>query len=113
MNTTVVHVRTAPFDVYIGRAQTRAADARCHEESPFANPFPITRELVAKLGEVRARDHVIEKYRRHLLNCLEQDPGTWIPRLRELKGKRLGCWCKPQKCHGDIVAEFADLQVET
>lgn len=95
----------AQFDVYIGRAAPRARDARCHEESPFANPF--------RVGQDGTREEVIELYRRHLLDCLEKDPGTWIPRLRELKGKRLGCWCKPEKCHGDVVARFADLQVET
>jgi hypothetical protein len=26
----------------------------------------------------------------------------------ELKGKTLGCWCKPEACHGDILAELAD-----
>jgi Domain of unknown function (DUF4326) len=26
----------------------------------------------------------------------------------ELKDKRLGCWCKPEKCHGVILAEIAD-----
>jgi len=26
----------------------------------------------------------------------------------ELKDKRLGCWWKPAKCHGDILAEIAD-----
>ena len=23
--------------------------------------------------------------------------------LLELKGKTLGCWCKPEDCHGDIL----------
>ncbi len=111
MKTVVVNVKTSPFDVYIGRAATRASDPRCHEESPFANPFALTRELVTKLGEKAARVQVIEQYRRHLLKCIEDDAGTWIPRLRELKGKRLGCWCKPAACHGDVVAEFAELMV--
>jgi hypothetical protein len=26
----------------------------------------------------------------------------------ELKGKVLGCWCKPDACHGDVLAELAD-----
>ena len=26
----------------------------------------------------------------------------------ELKGKTLGCWCKPKKCHGDILLEIAN-----
>ena len=23
-----------------------------------------------------------------------------------VKGKRLGCWCKPNKCHGDIIIKL-------
>jgi hypothetical protein len=26
----------------------------------------------------------------------------------ELKGKTLGCRCKPNTCHGDVLAELAD-----
>jgi hypothetical protein len=29
--------------------------------------------------------------------------------LAELKGKRLGCFCHPQPCHGDVLAELAEL----
>jgi hypothetical protein len=28
--------------------------------------------------------------------------------LHELKGKRLGCYCKPKRCHGDFLANLAD-----
>jgi hypothetical protein len=31
-----------------------------------------------------------------------------IAALGELRGKVLGCWCKPALCHGDVLAEFAD-----
>ena len=26
--------------------------------------------------------------------------------LHELEGKTLGCWCKPEKCHGDILIKL-------
>jgi hypothetical protein len=28
--------------------------------------------------------------------------------LVELKGKTLGCWCKPKTCHGDILVKLAN-----
>jgi hypothetical protein len=28
--------------------------------------------------------------------------------LSELRGKILVCWCKPEACHGDVLAELAD-----
>ena len=27
----------------------------------------------------------------------------------KLKGKTLGCFCKPYPCHGDIIAEYLNL----
>ncbi|EKM24802.1 hypothetical protein VCHENC03_0853 [Vibrio sp. HENC-03] len=27
-------------------------------------------------------------------------------KVYELAGKRLGCFCKPQSCHGDVLADF-------
>ena len=29
-------------------------------------------------------------------------------RIHALKGKRLGCFCKPYPCHGDIIKEYLD-----
>jgi len=31
-----------------------------------------------------------------------------IAAIPELKGKVLGCWCKPKACHGNFLAELAD-----
>jgi hypothetical protein len=30
--------------------------------------------------------------------------------LLELKGKRLGCLCKPKMCRGDVIAEWLDRE---
>jgi hypothetical protein len=27
-------------------------------------------------------------------------------RVHELAGKRLGCFCKPALCHGDVLADY-------
>jgi hypothetical protein len=72
------------FDVYIGRP------------SKWGNPF--------KIGKDGSREEVIQKYRQWIL-----DNRTLIAQLAtELKGKTLGCWCKPNTCHGDVLAELAD-----
>lgn len=78
----VVHCKRAPYDVYIGRP------------SKWGNPF-----VIGKDGD-RAR--VIQKYREWLI----QQPNL-MAALPELKGKTLGCWCSPQACHGDVLAEMA------
>ena len=33
---------------------------------------------------------------------------TSLARIQELEGKVLGCWCKPQDCHGDVLVELID-----
>ena len=76
----VVHCKKSTYDVYIGRP------------SKWGNPFEI--------GVDGTREEVIVKYREYLLSNkhLMND-------LHELKGKTLGCWCKPHPCHGDVIAE--------
>jgi hypothetical protein len=36
---------------------------------------------------------------------LDNDP-QMVNKLLKLKGKKLGCWCKPDKCHGDILLKL-------
>ncbi len=88
--TKVVHSRCEPYDVYIGRP------------SKWGNPFSHRLGTLARY-RVRTREEAIERY------------GEWVtaqPQLMaalpELRGKVLGCWCKPQACHGDVLARLAD-----
>lgn len=83
MTTTVVHCKKEPFDIYIGRP------------SRWGNPFVI--------GEDGTREEVIALYREYVLMRADL-----IRALPELKDKVLGCWCHPQSCHGDVLAELAD-----
>lgn len=80
IKTKVVHCKKEPFDVYIGRP------------SKWGNPFQI--------GKDGNREEVIEKYKQYLLSRPDL-----ISSLHELKGKTLGCWCKPKPCHGDVLVE--------
>jgi hypothetical protein len=77
----VVNRHKEPFDLYIGRGTL------------WGNPF--------KIGVDGTREEVIDKYRRYVLNSPEI-----LSRLCELKGKKLGCSCKPYKCHGDVLVEL-------
>ena len=84
MKTAVVDCRREPYDVYIGRP------------SIFGNPF--------RIGPDGTRAEVIEKYRADVL-----DRPLLVKTIRrELRGKRLGCYCAPQPCHGDVLAEIAE-----
>lgn len=57
-----------------------------------------------KIGVHGDRAVVIEGYRQYLIAF----PQIVEAARRELKGKILGCWCKPLPCHGDILARVAD-----
>ena len=50
------------------------------------------------------REEVIRKYRYDFQynKFINIDPS----RVHELHGKRLGCFCAPAPCHGDVLAEF-------
>ena len=79
--TRVVNKYHEDYDVYIGRG------------SKWGNPYVI--------GKNGNREEVIKQYEEwfqgqtHLLDSLE-----------ELRDKTLGCFCKPQSCHGDILIKY-------
>ncbi len=85
-------------DVYIGR--------RCEKggwnlkQSKWANPFKV------KDYGLKEACKKYKKYKKYVLNNKEL-----MDSLSELKGKRLGCWCKKKPtdlCHGDILLELID-----
>lgn len=50
------------------------------------------------------REEVIRKYKYDFDH--EMFPNKEKSQVYKLAGKRLGCFCKPQTCHGDILAEY-------
>ncbi len=93
MKTTVVNIRRQEYDVYIGRAQGNGHDGY------FGNSFTVIRD--------GGREKAIAAYREYFLNRLKVD-SEFAKRVQELKGKRLGCFCKPENCHGYVIAEYLD-----
>lgn len=88
----VVNKYKEPYDVYIGRG------------SPLGNPFQIN----DKIGETR--EVVIEKFRQWLLVAVK-DGRISLAYLASLNGKTLGCFCKPQPCHGDVIVRAVEWAV--
>ena len=92
----VVNCKHERYDVYIGRKNTM------HH---YGNPF-----VVGTHGDAFK---CVSKYRRWLTTNayphLEPERKKWIlSRLRSLKGKTLGCWCKEPPCHGYVLLELAE-----
>jgi len=51
-----------------------------------------------------SREEVIRKYKYDFDN--DMFPNKKKSEVYKLAGKRLGCFCKPQACHGDVLADF-------
>jgi hypothetical protein len=94
VKTKVVHVSRQKYDVYIGRGK----DPISGIEGKWGNPFII--------GKDGTRKEVIQKYREWIVKQPEL-----MASLGELKGKRLGCWCGNQACHGDVLVELVDVEI--
>lgn len=79
----VVHCKKEKYDVYVGRP------------SKWGNPYIIGRD--------GTREECIRKFRNFLVRSPEL-----LEALPDLRGKTLGCFCKPSACHGDILMELAN-----
>ena len=86
MPTVVVNLYKAPFDVKIMRP------------SIYGNPY--------KIGPHGNRERVIDLYRTYL----QKHPDLIEMGRLQLKGKILGCCCKPLACHGDVWVEILDRE---
>jgi hypothetical protein len=98
--TRVIHYRDrGQYDpariVYIGRAM----GWQRLRKSKWANLY--------KIGENGDRERCIDLYRRWLDHWLADTPGL-TDELAALQGKVLMCWCRPDPCHGDVLAEYAE-----
>jgi hypothetical protein len=96
MKTKVVHCKQEPYDVYIGRGNN----------SIWGNPFTHIndRKTLAKFI-VKDRHEACLAYLEYITNGAGKH---LLPHLKELKGKTLGCWCKPQECHGDVLKQLIE-----
>jgi len=82
--TKVVNVKDEDYDVYIGKG------------TKWGNIF--------REGVDGTREEVIVKYDKDIRNK------PWLIHEigHELKGRILGCHCKPLPCHGDILVKLAE-----
>jgi len=53
------------------------------------------------------RETVIEAYYKYFYDRIRKDP-EFHRKVLGLKNKKLGCWCKPKACHGDVIVEYLE-----
>lgn len=75
-------------------AETNGLYVRCDRFSDFGNPFEMDKD-----GD---RDEVCDNYKEYYLPFKP----SIHKQLLKLKGKALGCWCAPLRCHCDTLIEL-------
>jgi NOL1/NOP2/fmu family ribosome biogenesis protein len=100
-NTQVVHCKRDYVNVYIGR--------KLNTQKHYGNPF--SHKNLPHTIKCNTREESIENFRRWMMGetFKEVEPGRrdWIlMNLEKLRGQRLGCFCAPKACHGDVYIEM-------
>jgi hypothetical protein len=90
----VVNKYKEPYDIYIGRG------------SPWGNPFSHKEGTKAQF-KVDTREESIEKFRQWLWQQIKLG-NIKVEDILNLDGKTLGCFCKPQACHGDVLVKAVE-----
>ena len=78
------------YDVYIGRGTI------------WGNPY--------QMGKEGTRDEVIAKFAYDFEKRFLKLPEKFDENIEKLRGKTLGCHCKPAACHGDVIANYLNSQ---
>ncbi len=87
-----------PNNVYIGRRGIVFIDGERFpkENSIWHNPFRVTK--------LNNREFIVNEYRKYIVDYIKNN--NLEDELKKLKNKNLGCWCHPEKCHGDVLIEL-------
>ena len=85
--TTVINMKTYTGNDFI----------RIDRATAFGNPY--------RIGHNGTREQVIKLYQRYFKQRMKKDE-QFYQTVCSLAGCKLGCWCKPLACHGDVIADF-------
>lgn len=101
MNARVINIRRDAAELQRASAAGRYVYIGRGRGSIWGNPFASKPGTLAEF--LVPKDEVLPRYEA----WLRSQPHL-MAALGELRGKVLGCWCKPGPCHGDILARLAD-----
>jgi|SRR3989304_8502930 len=86
----ITYETDSDYDVYIGR------------DSKWGNPFYIKKDRSGCEIE-GSREDVIKSYEQWI-----RKQKYLIDSLHELRDKKLGCFCYPLPCHGDVLIKLIE-----
>ena len=94
-------------NVYIGRKGIVFIEENGKKErfpkidSLWANPFKVKNDSEEELTNV-LNQYYVYIYKKICNENLYEE-------LEKLRNKNLGCWCKPNRCHGDVLLYLLDI----
>lgn len=104
--TSVVNVhKTKMYDVYVGRAGKG-------QSGYFGNPVKSNSKCEFCDEVHREPGETLDCFKMYFTYRVTNDP-EFRKHVLSLKGKILGCFCKPKVCHGDIIAEWVNNNLDT
>lgn len=81
-------------------AESKGLYVRCDRFSDWGNPFEMDKD-----GD---RNEVCDWYESNYFPYKK----SLHSKLKQLKGKALGCWCSPLRCHCDRIAKYSMMSVD-
>jgi len=93
--TVVANMRDGKDEALISWAKENGYFQRIDRNSQWGNPY--------ELGKDGNRETVCDSHIYYFKKKL-----SLHQQLMDIKGKVLGCWCYPERCHGDYLKKLAD-----
>ena len=93
--TVVANMRDGKDEALISWAKENGYFQRIDRNSQWGNPY--------ELGKDGDRETVCDSHKYYFKKKL-----SLHQQLMDIKGKVLGCWCYPERCHGDYLKKLAD-----
>jgi hypothetical protein len=89
-----------PKNSYIGRGGTVliGSSSFSYPGSKWGNPFKPLKH--------NTKEQRIRQYEAYIRQKIESE--SLQKELLAMKGKVLGCWCKPDGCHGDVLVRLIE-----
>ena len=98
MHNTSDHNTSGHGSTVIVNMRHEKCDVRCDRASIFGNPF--------KIGIDGTRVEVVDKYGRYFAKKIRDQ--KFKNQVLLLKGKKLGCWCAPDRCHLEWIVAYLE-----
>ncbi len=110
--TTNCNLKVETPDVYCGRGQGHLwnpMNCKVSDKGVWGNPVPIGKQCPVCNSIHNVAGDTLVCYESYLSNRLSGDVDFNIA-FYLLKGKKLGCFCKPGPCHTDVMIKYLDYE---